>query len=99
MLPVYLIVGKNGLNHGIELHSNVLAHARESIDIFFNQNFIVGYDWCRPESVSFFNNSSFGLSMKFNKSPCRFIHGNAYLLKDITKRYDRIYVGAQVEER
>ncbi|GMR56459.1 hypothetical protein PMAYCL1PPCAC_26654, partial [Pristionchus mayeri] len=73
---VGLLIGENGTSHGVELHSNIIDHARNALRLFESQKFIAGYDWCRPQ----------------------FAHGNAFLLSGISKRYERIYVGAQVVE-
>lgn len=43
------IPGENGVSHGIELHSNIIDHARESIHLFSSQKYIAGFDWCRPQ--------------------------------------------------
>ncbi|GMT31071.1 hypothetical protein PFISCL1PPCAC_22368 [Pristionchus fissidentatus] len=73
---VGFLIGDAGCNHGVEIYSNVVEHARDCINRFSSQKFVAGYDWCRPE----------------------FVHGNALAVQGVSKRYDRIYVGAQIDE-
>ncbi|XP_017768364.1 PREDICTED: protein-L-isoaspartate O-methyltransferase domain-containing protein 1-like isoform X2 [Nicrophorus vespilloides] len=72
-----LILGSNGVNHGVEYHEDVIKYAYTKLEEFKKYSGAIDeFDFCEPQ----------------------FMQGNCLALA-LTRRYDRIYVGASCPEQ